>query len=53
MSRRNRLKKYLDYQSNFDHYYACWAINHGGWRKMKKLNRRIAKRRMYQKERED
>lgn len=52
MSRRGRLKLYLDYQSNFDHDYACWALNHGGWRKMKKLNRRVAKRRMYREEKE-
>lgn len=39
-------RPYLNPQSAFDHYYACWAANHNGWSKMKKLNRRIAKRRM-------
>lgn len=30
-------------QSEFSHRYACWANNHNGWSKMKKINRRIAK----------
>jgi hypothetical protein len=34
------------WQSEFDHHYCCWAINHGGWRKMKKQNRRLAKRKL-------
>ena len=44
---RKIYKPYLNPQSLFDYYYyACWAANHSGWSKMKKLNRRIAKRRM-------
>lgn len=26
--------------------YACWASNHRGWAKMKKFNKRLAKRRL-------
>ena len=33
-------------QSEFDHKYACWALNHQGWSKMKKLNRKLAKKRL-------
>ena len=32
-------------QCKFDHKYACWANNHRGWSKMKKLNRKIFKKR--------
>ena len=48
MSKCNQIyKPYLNPQSAFEHYYACWASsNHQGWSKMKKLNRRIAKKRM-------
>lgn len=31
-------------QSWFDKRYACWAINHNGWSKMKKRNRRLFKK---------
>lgn len=30
------------YQSEFDHHYACWACNHNGWRKQKRMNHKIA-----------
>ena len=33
-------------QSEFDHHYACWAVNHGGWSKAKKLNKKIARKRL-------
>lgn len=46
MKRANTYKGHLDYQSEFDHRYACWAVNHMGWAKMKKFNKRIAKRRL-------
>lgn len=36
---------FLNYQSEFSRRYACWANNHMGWAKMKKSNKRIAKRR--------
>ena len=40
-------KKYIQKeQSEFSHRWACWANNHMGWAKMKKKNRRLAKRRM-------
>lgn len=29
-------------QSEFDHYYACWAVNHNGWRKAKRMNHKTA-----------
>lgn len=29
---------------NKNHDYACWANNHNGWRKMKKKNRRLFKK---------
>ena len=45
MKRANYLKGFLPWQSEFDHHYACWANNHQGWAKMKKGNKRLAKRR--------
>ncbi len=44
----NPYKAYLDYESEFGHRFCCWAANHMGWAKMKKANKRIAKRRMKQ-----
>lgn len=41
----NTYKGFLNPQSEFDHRYACWALNHRGWPKMKKYNKRVAKRR--------
>ena len=38
MKRQNYLKGHLPWQSEFDHRFACWA-------KMKKANKRLAKRR--------
>jgi hypothetical protein len=44
---RNELKRLAKRdQSEFDHKYACWANNHNGWSKMKKKNRKIAKKRL-------
>ena len=37
---------YKQDKSEFDHKYACWANNHNGWSKMKKLNRKLAKKRL-------
>ena len=45
MKKQNYLKGYLDFESEFSHRWACWANNHMGWAKMKKSNKRIAKRR--------
>ena len=45
MKRQNIYKGYLDFQSEFSHRWACWANNHRGWAKMKKENKRIAKKR--------
>ena len=43
---RNELKRLFKRdQSEFDHKYACWASNHNGWSKQKKLNRKIARKR--------
>jgi hypothetical protein len=33
-----------NYQSLFSKKYACWANNHNGWSKMKKLNRKLFKK---------
>lgn len=45
MKTANYLKGYLPWQSEFDHHYACWAANHRGWAKMKKFNKKQAKKR--------
>ena len=34
-----------NHQSYFSYKYACWANNHRGWQKMKKLNRKVFKKR--------
>ena len=46
MKRANTYKGFLPWQSEFSHHWACWANNHRGWAKMKKANKRLAKRRM-------
>lgn len=47
MSKQNNIYKgHLAYQSEFDHKWACWATNHRGWAKMKKFNKRLAKKRL-------
>lgn len=46
----NTYKGYLPFESEFSHRFACWAINHRGWAKMKKYNRKVAKRKLRQKE---
>lgn len=51
--RSNTYKGYLEFQSEFSHRFACWANNHRGWAKMKKFNKRLAKRRLRQKWRGD
>ena len=30
----------------FSHRYACWANNHNGWAKSKKMNKKIAKKKL-------
>lgn len=42
----NPYKGRVPFQSEFDHRYACWATNHRGWAKMKKFNKRLAKKRL-------
>lgn len=44
----NIWKGNLEYQSEFSHHFASWANNHMGWAKMKKSNKRLAKRRLKQ-----
>ena len=39
MKTQNIYKGFLDWQSEFDHCWACWANNHMGWAKMKKANK--------------
>lgn len=46
MTSRNIYKPHLEYQSEFDHRWACWANNHRGWAKMKKCNKKLAKKRL-------
>ena len=46
MKKQSIYKGYLNPQSEFSHRFACWANNHRGWAKMKKANKRIAKRRL-------
>lgn len=48
MKKTNIYKGKLPFQSEFSHRYACWANNHRGWAKMKKFNKRIAKKRLRQ-----
>ena len=38
--------KKIKSESEFSHQYACWAINHNGWSKAKKLNRKLAKKKL-------
>ena len=45
MKKQNIYKGFLEFQSEFSHRYACWAYNHRGWAKMKKSNKKIAKKR--------
>ena len=45
MKKQSTYKGFLDFQSEFSHKFACWANNHRGWAKMKKSNKRIAKKR--------
>jgi len=49
MKIQNIYKGFLDWQSEFDHHWACWANNHMGWAKMKKANKKIAKKRLRRK----
>ena len=44
MKKNNIYKGFLDFEDEFDHRYACWAYNHRGWAKMKKSNKRLAKK---------
>lgn len=40
-------------QSEFSHHCACWAINHNGWAKMKKKNRRLFKKKFREETRKE
>lgn len=40
-------------QSEFSHRYACWANNHNGWRKMKKKNRKLFKKKLREETRKE
>lgn len=46
MKKNNIYKGFLPYQSEFSHRFACWANNHRGWAKMKKFNKKLAKKRL-------
>ena len=41
----NHYRFFISGQCEFDHRYACWALNHRGWAKCKKHNKRLAKKR--------
>lgn len=45
MKKAQTYKWFLNYQSEFSHLFAAWANNHNGWSKMKKLNKKVAKKR--------
>lgn len=45
MKRQDIYRGFLNFQSEFSHRFACWANNHNGWSKMKKANKKIAKKR--------
>ena len=45
MKRGRYLAPFLPWQCEFEHIYACWCANHRGWAKMKKSNKRLAKKR--------
>ena len=47
---RNIYKGLFNDQSEFSHKCACWANNHRGWAKMKKRNRKLAKKRLRREE---
>lgn len=49
MKQSNIYKEFLPFESEFSHRYAAWANNHRGWAKMKKFNKRVAKRKLKQK----
>ena len=46
MKKPNELGRYKDQQFEFDYHYACQANNSYGWAKMKKFNKKIAKKRL-------
>ena len=43
MKRNNTYRGYLEFESEFDHQLACWAVNHNGWAKFKAWNRKVAR----------
>ena len=53
IKQNNPYKGRLPFQSEFDHRYACWATNHRGWAKMKKFNKKLAKKRLRNELRKD
>lgn len=47
MAKKNdTYKGFLPYQSELERRYASWPYNHRGWAKMKKANRKLAKKRL-------
>lgn len=46
MKVKNIYKGLIKNQSDFSKKFSTWANNHGGWRKMKKDNKRSAKRKL-------
>lgn len=42
---RSIMKRFTK-EDKFSRMFACWAHNHKGWSKAKKLNRRLARRKI-------
>lgn len=42
----NIYKGYFDNESELSHKFYCWPNNHNRWSKMKKLNKKIARKRI-------
>lgn len=45
MAKKSKYKK-LSCEDKFSRYWACWAVNHGGWAKAKRLNRQEARQKL-------
>lgn len=42
----NIYKGYFDNESELSHKFSCWPNNHNGRSKMKKLNKKVARKRI-------
>lgn len=55
MKKQNIYKRFITNhrQDEFSHKFACWANNHNGWAKMKKANKKLAKKRLRREDRKE